>query len=896
MAIKSIQYNLNTYKNPSFKKEGYKSYLDANEIINTENKIHPAPPEGHLVNDTLNNSIKYYFKDIGYALDSVKAGFNGTANDHQLGRLNNVGMVAAGVLIATYLASKTNNPKTRLMEYVGLGAFLTAMSLYPKLAINTPAKIVHGYDIDKEYIDDQGRKKSVMQNPNYVPYDMYLASVPEEDISVIGDRMGIPRDIVNRNDVIKEQMRKIATQNNTLWMLTACVTPALAGLLCYGIENYIAEPLVEKSKLANANTNISKMLQKTINMANSIDSNSIKPNQLSKRVEALLAPYKGQELPKQEIENLLTLLNEGLFVNTSEGIKTDITKLLRTSATNGQEGFLIQEDFVENFIKLSEDSISARNKNEISSILVPSKEEFNSILNKYMPTNAKLENGAVLKAEEIALIRKDLQELLNTKIQNSNGIPKEFLNSKKNEILNNLSKHLKSEKSAFVSEESFKQIVDFAKILGEFKENQVSLKKVGHTLIEDENGTVLANSYGKFEKTLLDVLGIKSKDLRKVSESEAYAKELLDKKIAELCKDESRYKKAIEKLGDVISELEVKLNGKVENKSRLLDFINATENNYNNTAKRISKLGNFKETVNRLVKEDVKTLSTEFLTREQLFDFIDGIIESQYKTFGEWNNLSEEARLEYLRNNTKGVGSSKKMEITRFIERYQGAKNSLNRIIHTFDIYKRAEKPETFLKIFDSKNSEYINAIIKEAKDMMLYSTASEHTLKLNYVNNPNFYKDLIHSTHASEGGDYFSTKNKGFLDELTKQALSKNNTSAKGNVLDRMQYYITRFRNIVANSTVDFTKPNHILNPYVRKSYTMDSKTRTSLFNLVGQNPVEMVKNAAKKRYDTQRWVKKVGIIAGSITGVAIIAQFFFGKLSNPQNLKKQVNNDFNK
>ena len=35
------------------------------------------------------------------------------------------------------------------------------------------------------------------------------------------DRMGIPRGIKNRNDLIKEQARKTAIQNNTLWMLLA---------------------------------------------------------------------------------------------------------------------------------------------------------------------------------------------------------------------------------------------------------------------------------------------------------------------------------------------------------------------------------------------------------------------------------------------------------------------------------------------------------------------------------------------------------------------------------------------------------------------------------------------------------------------------------------------------
>jgi hypothetical protein len=67
-----------------------------------------------------------------------------------------------------------------------------------------------------------------------------------------------------------------------------------------------------------------------------------------------------------------------------------------------------------------------------------------------------------------------------------------------------------------------------------------------------------------------------------------------------------------------------------------------------------------------------------------------------------------------------------------------------------------------------------------------------------------------------------------------------------------------------------------------------MDSKTRSAFFNIVGQTPTDLIQNAAKKRYSTQKWLRKVGILAGSITGVAILSQFFFGKISNPQNVKK--------
>lgn len=897
MAIELMRYNFDTYKNTSFKnQEGIEPYLNKKGVVKTDNNVHPLPPKGHLVRDSFTNSFKYFFKDIGYNLKSVKAGFDGNANDHQLGRLNDVGLVASGLMIATYLASKTTDAKVRLMEYIGFGVFLAAMSAYPKLVINTPAKLIHGYDIDKEYIDDQGRKKSVMQDSNYVPYDMYLGEVPEEDISKIGDKMGVPKDIVNRNDVIREQMRKVATQNNTLWMLTAGVTPVIAGLFSYGIENQVLDSPLMKFKLSRLDDSLSKMLQKTTDMASQLESGSIKSNQLSRRVESLLNTYKGKQLPKVEFENLVSLLTEFLFVNTSEAVKVDVHRILNSTAQD-QEMYVVTEETLKNIKIAAENCISKNNKKLVEPILVPTKEEINTVLRRYLPANSNLELGASISSDNLALVKKDLANIIESKIQNSNtDIPKGFLKSRKTQILEKIYETVISEKSLFVSDEALQQLVDLAKVLGEFKENKNSLGKIAYTLIEDHKESVIAKSYIKFEKALIEVLGIEYKDLKKMSESEAFAKDVLDKKIAELCKDETRYKGSLEKLVKVLSEMEVDLNGKNENSSRLLDLIHAIENNYNNTAKRISQIGNFEETVNKLVKEDVKTLGTTLHSRQDLFDYLDGVIESKYKTYGEWKSLSEDVRKEYLISNTKGVGSSKRIEIDRILERYQGAKNSLNRIIHTFDIYLRAEDPETFMKTIAKHDREYVEAIINSAKEMMLSATSAEHTLKLNLVNNPTYYKDLFNSTHAAESGNKYSTKQKGLLHKITKEVLEIFNKMSHGNLLDRTQYYITRFRNIVANNPDDFTKPDHILNPYVRKSYTMDEKTRLSMFNLIGQNPVEFIKEAAGRQGSTQKWLRKVSTIVASVTGIAVLVQFFFGRLSNPQNLKKQVNYDSNK
>lgn len=156
-------------------------------------------------------------KDFVYDLKALKGAVNGDANDHQLGKLNDVGMKLGGLAIAGYLASKTPAPLGKTLEFVGLGSFFASMAIWPKIALQWPAQIIHGFNVQQEYEDSFGRKKLFYQDPQFLPWDLYS----DKEINRIGDRLGVPRNIRNRREFIQEKMKKIAIQNNTLWMLTA---------------------------------------------------------------------------------------------------------------------------------------------------------------------------------------------------------------------------------------------------------------------------------------------------------------------------------------------------------------------------------------------------------------------------------------------------------------------------------------------------------------------------------------------------------------------------------------------------------------------------------------------------------------------------------------------------
>lgn len=875
MKISTTQLN-NNIKSVFKNNADNSSYLNANTTIYTNNNIHPLPPEGHLIHDNFKNSFKYFFKDINYALKSLKEGIKGNANDHQLGQTNRIGLVGSGLLIATYLSTTKSNLKNKIMEFVGLGSFLAAIAIYPKLAINLPAKLKHGFDIDKQYIDDQGRKKSVMQDVNYIPYDLYLGDIPEENISKIGDKMGIARNIKDRDTLVKDQMRKISTQNNTLWMLTAGITPAIAALLSCGVEN-ILSPILEKYHSIKYNFSIKHLLKATEKM--NTDINSMNSTKLSRAISKKLNKYKNSILPQEEFNNILNLLSKNLLINTKEGLEKDLYKILN----NYSKSIIIDDFKIQNALDNAKNTISKNNKILLEPHLIPNKNKLTEILNNY---STNLNNNKIINIDYIPKLKKELQELINTNIEGISNVPKEFLNLQKNRIIDSLIADLTKQDGLLVTEEAIIKIENFAKILDNFKKTQKKLNKFSETIL---NKSFVSNSYTNFQKEFLNILNIKDFELKKMAESEIYTSEILDKKINELCKNELKYKKAITKLTKIMSKMDTNINGKFESNSNLLDLIHGIENNYNNTAKRLHLLGSFDNTIERLVQEDVSSLSKSLKTKQDLLDFIDGITENRFKDIPNWESLDEQSKIKYIKNNSKGVGSSKNLEIVRILDNYQSARNTYNRIIHLLDVYKRSSETELFANALYKKESDYINNIIKTGKETLLKATCTDHTLKLNTVNNPDFYKDLMNSLFESETDEFWTTKQKGKLSKSTKEAIKPFNDSKHCNTLDRIQYYLTRFRNLIGNNDLDFTKPNHILNPYIKNHYDQNCRTRKSLYNLIGQTPVDFAKNAAKERYNNRTWLKIISGITGGVFGIAFIAQLFFGKLNNPQNLEKK-------
>lgn len=878
MVVQPIQVNLdNTKSQPSLKqRKVVKPYLQAGEKILTEQNVKPLPGQGYLIHDNPISSVKYFFKDIAYDLKSLKDGYQGNANDHQSGRLNDVGLKLGGLGIATYLASQTSNPKAKLMEFIGLGAFLTSMSLFPKLAINKPARIMHGFDIDKQYIDDQGRKKSVFQDPNYIPFDLYRGERKSEDLDVIADRMGIPKDTPNRHDIVKEQMRKIATQNNTLWMLTAAATPAMTGLFCCLLEQPVSSAMAHYRN-AKHNKLIEEIFATTQNMSTEVA--ALKDNELSKEITKILSKYKKDGiLPQEEFEHITELLTKNLDTRTRDNLITDLKEIFESGSNNGNKFTLFNNETIEETINASRKGISAR-KDRIAKIM-PTVEEVKKAISEVVK-DADFSKDVKFNHSDIEKLRVELEKIIDQKIANS-PTSKNFLNDLKNTYINNFIANLKTQKTLGVNEGIIEKVNKLSTIIGDYKTNQSVIEKCKHFKFAHAPETIIANYSGKFERALLNELNFTQKELKMISESSDYAKQLLDKRLSEIAKDEIQYNRIVKNLTKIIAEMETALHGGSESESVLKKLVLAIETNADRTATRLGELGGFNETIKSLVNDNIEQLDSKFNSEKALRDFLDGCTPN----FRNGNHMKE----------ISGIGSYKHLQLTNLAERYQSSRNSFFRILEALDVYKRALNPAEYAPEMLSKidGEQYVDDLIKVGKNTILDATCADHITKLNTVSNPHYYKDIINTLFRVET-DSITNTTKGVLTNATEEAVGENQRLK--NVIESLKRYIGRFYDIVPNNTSDTLKEGtHSLNVDVLKKYDKTVRTNKSIFDLVAQEPTEFLRGAADRRYGSRKWLSIIGGITAGIFAITYLAQLGFGKLNRPYKKETQVNNDNNK
>ena len=805
--------------------------FDIERELNNRTFIKPLPSKGRLLNGNIFNAPAIMVKDAVYDVKAFKHAMQGNANDHELGKLNDVGLKLGGLAIAGYLFTKKQTPVTKGMEFVGLGSFLASMAIWPKLAIQLPAYLIHGVNVQKQYEDSFGRKKSFYQDPQFIPWDLYS----DKEIDKMGNRLRVPKDIPNRRDAIQEKMKKIAIQNNTLWMLTAgFATPVMSALICNQTEPYLAKWLNNrKNKKADLIlTNLDEHSKKydTHNATNNIE-NQIKL-------------HAGKPITEEVINSVADAF-DGMDSVTAESFKADLRELM-TSNTH-----TISKDSTKAISKNLKDIFKGKpiSKDAVDAIIPNENNMFNIFKeNNFIKTDA---DDKALKAisDKILLAVKKNVETYNQNRPEAEQLDFEYI--KKLIRSHKVNEHpiksvLNNSTSATFSQEIQANLRNIAKAFDAFNAKTNALNEYAVTKVGSAPETVIANYWNNISKDLLTTLGISPKEIEKVRFDRNLTGELLRNKIESIVSDDATYKKVMKDLVAKVASLDSEI--------------------------KPSDITTYNEKVDTLFNE-----FGEFLKDKQ---------------------FSNTAKAIAGVNNNDNVGTLKNIQKSFVSERLSGVKSSFYRLINTLDFYRRIAKNVNSIDILKQYPREVREELIELCKIITLQGHSSDNATKFYMLRNPHpsddmsdivvkngkienkyFGKGAVNTTTDIPNDKFFYQRAMqlmfgGKMDKETTEILE--GSIIKPNVTEYRENVVK----IIGGENY-FAKPRHRISP-------VNDAGSEFKFLLTGIAPDELFFKAGQQAFNTRKWLKIFGAFGGVLLGVTVLAQFFFGKMPDKKAGKK--------
>ena len=805
--------------------------FDIERELNNRTFIKPLPSKGRLLNGNIFNAPAIMVKDAVYDVKAFKHAMQGNANDHELGKLNDVGLKLGGLAIAGYLFTKKQTPVTKGMEFVGLASFLASMAIWPKLAIQLPAYLIHGVNVQKQYEDSFGRKKSFYQDPQFIPWDLYS----DKEIDKMGNRLRVPKDIPNRRDAIQEKMKKIAIQNNTLWMLTAgFATPVMSALICNQTEPYLAKWLNNrKNKKADLIlTNLDEHSKKydTHNATNNIE-NQIKL-------------HAGKPITEEVINSVADAF-EGMDSVTAESFKADLRELM-TSNTH-----TISKDSTKAISKNLKDIFKGKpiSKDAVDAIIPNENDMFNIFKeNNFIKTDA---DDKALKAisDKILLAVKKNVETYNQNRPEAEQLDFEYI--KKLIRSHKVNEHpiksvLNNSTSATFSQEIQANLRNIAKAFDAFNAKTNALNEYAVTKVGSAPETVIANYWNNISKDLLTTLGISPKEIEKVRFDRNLTGELLRNKIESIVSDDATYKKVMKDLVAKVASLDSEI--------------------------KPSDITTYNEKVDTLFNE-----FGEFLKDKQ---------------------FSNTAKAIAGVNNNDNVGTLKNIQKSFVSERLSGVKSSFYRLINTLDFYRRIAKNVNSIDILKQYPREVREELIELCKIITLQGHSSDNATKFYMLRNPHPSDDMsdivvkngkIENKYFGKGAVNTTTDipNDKFFYQRAMQLMfgdkmDKETTEIlEGSIIKpNVTEYRENIVKIIGGENY-FAKPRHRISP-------VNDAGSEFKFLLTGIAPDELFFKAGQQAFNTRKWLKIFGAFGGVLLGVTVLAQFFFGKMPDKKAGKK--------
>lgn len=683
--------------------------MTATNGIKTQQYIKPQGAKGKLVSSSIFPNVK----DIKYNFNALKHGLTGKANDHELGKLNDVGMKVGALALAGYLATQKATPKTKLMEFVGLATFFGAMKLWPKLAIGAPAKAIHGFDPTQEYEDSFGRKKPFFQDAQYQPWDVYS----NEQLQKIGDKMGVDKNAQDRNDLTKSNMTKIATKNNTLWMITAGIASAVFSALACNKAEKVIDPALDKVN----NEKADKLLQNFDTEAQKRMTSASKDMQ--KDLDKIFEENKGKTVDNKLIEKISGRLAKGLDPVTEEGVKEDMQNILM----NGKS--LVNEGLAEKISNGSKKVLAQKFSEEQVAKIVPSKEE----IVKHFNDNQMM--GREVNEDEAMNVRSSVSQLFLAKAKEQ-GMSTEKLKTIKKGVALVADKALKSNSASVLDENAMKKVSEIGKAMSELQAKDSVLDDYAQAKVADKPETVIANYWNKTSTSIVKSLGIDFKEMEKVRNNRQLVQGLVRNKMEEVTSDDAKYQKAIGEMANNIAELDKKI--KPEDTRKYVDLVgktydDAAGNLYNQgmeaTANKLTALsvggkGSLKRVKQVYFEERVAGVKNSFSRMINTMDVYRRISKGEVPKDGSAREVKE-AMLELVKQTTL-QGHSSDHSIKFYFNRSQD--NSTN--VDRSDV--------------EIKDGKVVNKYFKEGKGVDVPEDYGFYQKAMNFMYNSPMDKDTV--------------------------------------------------------------------------------------------------------------------------------------------------------
>lgn len=818
---------IQTYMNnmPKVQPDKKDRNLDIPYVLSNRTFIKPLQGKGHIVDETVFDVPSVLVKDLAYDVKSLKKSASGKANDHELGKINDIGMKAGGLAIAAYLMTRKQTPLTKAMELVGLGSFFGAMALWPKIALQLPAKLVHGVNIRKEYEDSFGRKKMFFQDPQYIPWDL----VDDKKINKIGDRMGVPNDIPNRRDFIQEKMKKISVQNNTLWMLTAGIaTPIASALICNSLEEPLNRYLDAKtSKRAdNLLDNIGTYYGKYI------DQDSLQ------NLEKLYSANKDKPLTADLVKEIKNNLTKGLDRVTEQSLAADINEII---GFNNQKS-LIDNNVVENIVN----SVRKTVNSVVPDAPVPHAVDLMNKLVEKGFANRELTEIDLKKAIQVigSEIKKTLRNA-NVDADEITTVLDRIVNKDKSIAL-----PIRSNSQTVLNDSVISKLKEISKVVTDFKAKNEILNEYAYLKAGHAPETVTANAWNEVTGTLHKLFNLSDKDITAIRQDRKLAGVFLRDNLERITSEPKEYERVFKGLVEKISHLDAKI--------KVLD------------ASKDAK-GNYQSSVDAIFEEAAKELR-----KLGMHGTADSIVGSNGYIGGSLKNI----QLGYVQNRLMGVRSSlyrmlNTLDLFRRVSTLENFSESFNRL----PLEVKEEVVELAKKMsIEGSTSDFITKFYY-LRNPNPSKEQGNLTVEAGKVVNKFLNKKV-------KGGRVDLPNDKKFYNEIMKLLFEHPMHSDSERILadsvikDVLGQYRHDFAHDVGDSYY-FVKQHLLLHGKQSGASSFTKALR------IGMTPEQFIHNPVKQIYNTRKWLKMFGGIGAGLLGITVLSQFFFGKMKTPERIK---------